>query len=317
MRFFLRVLVMALGIFCLLPNTAIAKCAVSEKELEQPSEPKNCHVYRSWMPSDRSESGVLLCVHGFGLTGDAYTTLAKKLASKGFTVYAVKVRGFGGDSDARGCTAVDPAGTVVDMAEVIEQVKQEHPSAPIFLLGESMGGAIALQSAERYKEQIAGLILSAPAARRFKGNREAAKVFLHSLAGPNRNYDEGSNLIRQASSQDSALAKTWESDKRNRKLFSPLDLARFQLFMNKNEPAAANLSGVPVLMIQGVEDSLVEPMSTWNLFLKIGSSDKTLLAIPYGHLVLEYERLLSKKDVELIAGAISSWISARSATTGN
>ena len=105
---------------------------------------------------------VILALHGFNDSRDAWELPAPVLAARGITVYAPDQRGFG-QAPGRGRWA----GTdrlVADAAELARQVAAREPGVPVYLMGESMGGAVLLVLAGRPDAPpVAGTILLAPA----------------------------------------------------------------------------------------------------------------------------------------------------------
>ncbi len=108
------------------------------------------------------ERAVVLALHGFNDSRDAWELPAPVLAARGITVYGPDQRGFG-QAPMRGRWA----GTdrmVQDAAELARLVAAREPGVPLFLLGESMGGAILMCLAARPDAPpVAGTILLAPA----------------------------------------------------------------------------------------------------------------------------------------------------------
>lgn len=116
---------------------------------------------RSWLPPDPPHA-VIVALHGFNDYSGAFTDPGAHWASQGVAVYAYDQRGFG----ATQRLGVWP-GTqtlVADLRTALDLIAARHPQAPLFLLGESMGGAVAvLLAAEPDMPAIDGLILVAPA----------------------------------------------------------------------------------------------------------------------------------------------------------
>jgi acylglycerol lipase len=117
--------------------------------------------YRSWpAPAERA---VLLVSHGLGEHGGRYNALAEDLAGHGITVHAVDHRGHGRSGGRRGHVA--RFGELVrDFDSFRAAVAKEHPSGvPVFLLGHSMGGLIAIHHLQaKGRAPYRGAILSAP-----------------------------------------------------------------------------------------------------------------------------------------------------------
>ncbi|MBP0495633.1 lysophospholipase [Roseomonas sp. SG15] len=116
---------------------------------------------RAWLPEDPPRA-VLLCLHGFNDSRNFMTEPAPALNKAGLVVYAYDQRGFGG-APHRG---VWPGAETLagDAAAAARLLKARHPDLPLFLLGESMGGAVLLLAATRPSPPPAdGYVLLAPA----------------------------------------------------------------------------------------------------------------------------------------------------------
>ncbi|QQS14018.1 MAG: lysophospholipase [Rhodospirillales bacterium] len=112
---------------------------------------------------------VIVALHGFGDYSGAFEDPAPAWAARGIATYAFDQRGFG-DGPNRGRWA--GVETMVDDAlAAVALVAARHPGKPVYLLGESMGGAVALTAAGRLASRPehgaapAGLILIGPAVR--------------------------------------------------------------------------------------------------------------------------------------------------------
>ena len=105
---------------------------------------------------------VIVALHGMNDYGQFIETAAKHWQAKGITTYAYDQRGFG-RTEGNGRW---PGHEVMaeDARTFIALVRAKHPGARVFLLGESMGGAVAMLTAARSSEPVAdGLILTSPA----------------------------------------------------------------------------------------------------------------------------------------------------------
>ena len=116
---------------------------------------------RAWLPEAAPKS-VLLCLHGFNDSRNFMAEPAEALNAAGIAVYAYDQRGFGG-APHRG---VWPGAETLaaDATTAARLLAARHPGLPLFLLGESMGGAVLLLAATRADPPaVAGHILLAPA----------------------------------------------------------------------------------------------------------------------------------------------------------
>ncbi|MCE9522921.1 MAG: lysophospholipase [Alphaproteobacteria bacterium] len=105
---------------------------------------------------------VIVALHGMNDYGQFIDAGAKYWQTKGITTYAYDQRGFG-RTEGNGRW---PGHEVMaqDVRTFIALVRERHPGARVFLLGESMGGAVAMLAAAHSDKPIAdGLILVSPA----------------------------------------------------------------------------------------------------------------------------------------------------------
>lgn len=103
----------------------------------------------------------VVALHGFNDYSNTYAELAPFLAQRGIAVYAYDQRGFGGAPQPG-----DWFGTprlIADANQAVRLVRQRHPGVKVFVMGESMGGAVALAGQTASAPLADGLILSAPA----------------------------------------------------------------------------------------------------------------------------------------------------------
>ena len=107
-------------------------------------------------------TGLLLISHGLAEHAGRYQRFAEFMSAKGFSVYAHDHRGHGSttatDAHLGRFAQSDGVGKVIDdLRAVRERAASDHPGLPVFLLGHSMGGLIALNAAERDPHLYAGL----------------------------------------------------------------------------------------------------------------------------------------------------------------
>jgi alpha-beta hydrolase superfamily lysophospholipase len=116
-----------------------------------------------WLP-EGTPRAVAIGLHGFNDYSNAFAIPAEAWMKDGIATYAYDQRGFGAAPD-RGMWAGTET-LVEDLDATTRLIARRHPGVPIFLVGESMGGAVILAAvAERRVAGADGFILSAPAVR--------------------------------------------------------------------------------------------------------------------------------------------------------
>jgi alpha-beta hydrolase superfamily lysophospholipase len=266
----------------------------------------------AWIDPDVEPKAVLLCVHGLGLYNGTYEPFGKRMAKLGIATYAIDMRGFGSWMEAKGRQRVDFEAALADVGAVLKVIRRAHPGLPVFLLGESMGGAIALQATALYPDLIDGVISSVPAGDRFQQKRTALKVALRLLANPNKPFDVGTHVIEQATEKPE-VREAWSKDPLARINISPRELLQFQAFMNNNHAAARKIKATPVLIVQGCRDRLVRPEGTVELYNELATADRQLVLVPSAeHLIFEEEQF-NDEIVDLTVGWINGHLSKKAA----
>jgi alpha-beta hydrolase superfamily lysophospholipase len=119
--------------------------------------------YRVWMAASGAEPwAVILALHGFNDSRDAWEVPAPAFTAAGAVLFAPDQRGFGATAD-RGVWAGTRA-MVDDAATMARQLRARYPHARLFLMGESMGGAVLMRLAtDGSAPPVDGYILVAPA----------------------------------------------------------------------------------------------------------------------------------------------------------
>jgi len=117
---------------------------------------------RAWVPQGGSAKAVIVALHGFNDYSHFFTQPGEYLARQGVACYAYDQRGFG-NAPGRGLWAGGEA-YVDDLRAFVAQIKSRHPGLPVYVLGESMGGAVAIAAMASARPPAAdGLILASPA----------------------------------------------------------------------------------------------------------------------------------------------------------
>lgn len=116
-------------------------------------------IYRMYEPSE--VKGIVVLLHGIQSHSGWFTRSCTKLAADGYLVIAPDRRGSGGYTEYRG--DIDSCEHLVaDIDTVIAKLKEDFPNVPIYLMGVSWGGKLALFYGILRPSMVDGLILSTP-----------------------------------------------------------------------------------------------------------------------------------------------------------
>lgn len=118
-----------------------------------------------WKPENNATpKAVILALHGFNDYSNAFAMPARYFAEKGILTYAYDQRGFGKAPQA-GIWA-GQENIERDVIQALKAIAEKHPSVPLYVLGESMGGSVIVSALTRPdfpSSLVKGVILSAPA----------------------------------------------------------------------------------------------------------------------------------------------------------
>jgi alpha-beta hydrolase superfamily lysophospholipase len=145
--------------------------------------------YRLWRA--HHPRAQILLLHGACDYSGAFDEIAPRLARRGFTSLAIDQRGFGATETRGQWTGQERM--VDDIADAITFLRQRtEQTLPLFVIGESMGGAVAVHAAAKFSNlDLSGLVLVAPGALASAVKR----MFYHLLARLTRTLTGDSEVV--------------------------------------------------------------------------------------------------------------------------
>ncbi len=117
--------------------------------------------YQSWHPQGLTRA-VLVIVHGHGGHSSIFNKMVEYLIERNYIVYSFDLRGNGRTPGQRGYIN-NWAEFRADLKAFLNLVKSKEADGHLFLIGQSMGGTIALDYVLQERNQLQGLILLSPA----------------------------------------------------------------------------------------------------------------------------------------------------------
>ncbi len=228
--------------------------------------------WQSWTPE--TPRAVVVLAHGLHEHSSRYAELATRLGEAGYAVHAVDHEGHGRSGGTRGNIG-SMSGVLEDFDHVRRQAEQALPGLPLFVLGHSLGGLIALDYVTRRGQQgLAGLALSGAAVD--TSSAGALQVKMAPLIGrvtPNL----GVMLLGAANvSRDPAVVTAYENDPLNYNGKVRARTGAETLLSVRRVVAALPELTLPVLVMHGTEDRLVPVEASRLIHDRVGSADKTL-----------------------------------------
>ncbi|GAA3219217.1 alpha/beta hydrolase [Pseudonocardia petroleophila] len=218
-------------------------------------------------------TGVLLVCHGLGEHSGRYTSVEDALVPDGWAVYGLDHRGHG-RSTGRRAHLDRYSDWLTDFDAFRLHVAARHPGLPLFLLGHSMGGQIALAYALDHGAGLAGLVLSAPALASDAVPKAAVPV-LKLLARVTPTL-RPAGIDPTRISKDTAVVADYLGDPLVHHGHPTLGLSAALFAQFDVLPRRARDLRLPVLVQHGTADVLTDPAGTRALETQIGSPDRTV-----------------------------------------
>ncbi|XP_069848130.1 monoglyceride lipase isoform X5 [Dipodomys merriami] len=266
---------------------------------------------RYWKPVGTPKALVFVS-HGAGEHCGRYEDLAQMLLRLDLLVFAHDHVGHG-QSEGERMMVSDFQVFVRDVLQHVDLVQKDHPRLPVFLLGHSMGGAIAILTAAERPSHFSGMVLISPlvvaspeSATTFK--ILAAKVL--NLVMPNMSLGPiDSSVI----SRNKTEVELYNSDplicRAGLKVCFGIQLLNA---VSRVERALPKLT-VPFLLLQGSADRLCDSRGAYQLMGSARSLDKTLKIYEGAYHVLHKEL---PEVTDSVFQEINTWVSQRTAQAG-
>ncbi len=217
--------------------------------------------YQRWRP-EGAPRAILLVSHGFAEHSGRYQNLVEYFLPLDYTIYALDHRGHG-KSDGERVQVNDYMEYIADLKTFFDLVRKENPLEDIYLVGHSMGAAIATAYAAQYQDELAGLILSGGGIATDKAPPRPAGLDLSA-----------------ALSRDPAVVEAYRNDPLVYHGPPPSGRDSAMNQMRERLPELATTIRLPILIMAGAASPLGDGPRSEALFEAVASADKTLKLYP-------------------------------------
>lgn len=229
-------------------------------------------AWQAWLPDDDPKAVVILS-HGLAEHSGRYAHVATCLVGHGYGVYALDHRGHGRSQGRR--AQIDRMAYVVDdLHTFVGLVRSEQPAKPQFLLGHSVGGAVAVNYALEHPDELAGLVLSAPAV--VIENAPAVQVRAGKILSAIAPGFPLLALDGTAVSRDTAVVHAYDTDPLNYRGKIPVRTLAELVDTAEKLPDRLGDLRLPILLLQGTADRLVPLSASRLVHDRVSSPDRTL-----------------------------------------
>jgi alpha-beta hydrolase superfamily lysophospholipase len=255
---------------------------------------------RSWLPKTAPVKAIVIALHGFNDYSNSFVSTGNFLSMQGIACYAYDQRGFGRAAERGVWSGV--AAYADDLSAFAREVRKQYPGLPLYLLGESMGGAVTIVAVTgNNPPPVDGIILIAPAVwgretmpwyQRWLLAVTSHTVPWMKLSGSGLNITPSDNLeMRRALSRDPLVIK----DTRIDSMYGLTNLMD-QALLN------AGRVRLPTLILYGKHDQVIPREPT---FLMLGKVPQTARKAFYEN---GYHMLLRDLQGEKPLTDIAVWI---------
>ena len=258
--------------------------------------------FQAWLP-ESDPTAVLLVVHGLAEHSGRYMNLVNRFVPLGYAVYGLDHIGHGKSDGQRAHVEnfSDFTGTLTLFSSM---VRVRHPDTPVFIVGHSMGGLIASCYLLDHSDEFAGAVISAPSIKP-SGKVSGATVFIGKVLSALFPKAGLLQLDAAAISKDPEVVRAYREDPL---VYNGKISARLAAEMMKTmERVAAEAEKItlPILIVQGTEDKLVDPSGAQLLCDRSGSTNKTIKM--YDGL---YHEVFNEPDRERVLKDVEDWLAS-------
>ncbi|MEJ5224400.1 MAG: lysophospholipase [Anaerolineales bacterium] len=263
--------------------------------------------YQVWRP-DTEPRGVILIVHGLGEHSGRYRNFVQAAAPRGYAIYALDHIGHGKSEGTRAFVERFSDFTA-PLTQFYDLVRAEQPNKPLFILGHSLGGLITSYYLLDHQDKFTGAVISAPAVK-IADNITPTLIFVNNLVSAVLPKMGLLALDPTGISRDPDEVAVYVNDPLNYHDKVPSRTGAEMLAAMQRVTAEAGSIRLPMLLIQGSADKLVDPGGAPMLYEKAASSDKTL-KVYEGY----YHELFNEPlpDRQKVLDDVLTWLDARTA----
>ncbi len=259
------------------------------------------NIFSQAWKSDKAPKAIIFIVHGLGEHSSRYDHISTRFVRENIHVFSLDLPGHGKSAGKN--AYIDSFDHCIKIiADSICHLKQIYPQLPFFLLGHSMGGALAAYYVLKKQPDFAGVILSSAALK----ISDSISPFLVALSGVMGKLVPKLPTIKLKTnglSHDPDVIKQYETDPLVHHGKIPARTgAEINRSIRYNQSNASQFSA-PLLMIHGKADALADYRGSKEFYQKVSSANKRLNL--YDGL---YHELMNEPEKETIFRDIFEWI---------
>jgi alpha-beta hydrolase superfamily lysophospholipase len=261
-------------------------------------------IFRQWWLPNGEPEAVILVVHGLAEHSGRYRPLVHHFVPIGYAVYGFDHQGHGKSEGSR-CHAEALEDFTENLQRMVLWIKERHPGKRVILLGHSMGGLITANYLIDHQNEVGQAILSAPAIMSAvqPTTWQKIKVGLLHRIHPRAEFRK---LDPEGISRDPDVVQDYWDDPLVHKGPMSISLA---LVLGSAMSRARDKAGritLPVLIVQGGHDVMVDPKGAKVFFEAIASERKHIRYWPDA-----YHELLNEPEAPQVLSLMEDWLQGK------
>jgi len=245
-------------------------------------------------------------VHGYAEHLGRYREFVSHLNGRGLATVGIDHRGHGRSGGPRGhCRSVDEF--VADVRKVADMAERWWPGVPRLLFGHSLGGLIGFTYLLRHPETVRAGALSAPALRVPDAAPRVLQLVARVLGRVAPRLGFKSKLDESMLARDPAVGAAYVADplvhrRASAGFYCAVLRAQAEAFAHATELR------VPLLVLQGDADRIVDPSGAWDLGAKLDGRIELVRLPGYYHELLNERPPDRAKVLALLDAWFDRWL---------
>jgi alpha-beta hydrolase superfamily lysophospholipase len=247
---------------------------------------------------------VIVALHGMSDYSNAFAMPAPWWAEHGISTYAYDQRSFGRSPQL----GIWPGNNVMrrDLADFVEVVKARHPGLPVYVLGESMGGAVVMTAfASDTPPKADGVVLVAPAVWSRKTMPLSYRLALWTTAHTFRWWALSGSGLKIRPSDNIPMLIAIGRDPLFQKRTRADEIYGLVSLMDEAYESPSQLNKLPLMLVYGGNDQIIPRGPTDQVISRL-PPNATVKRYPQG-----YHMLLRDLDGSTRWADIALWVAAQ------
>ncbi len=256
--------------------------------------------YQYWLPEGQPKA-VLFIVHGLAEHSGRYMNVVNHCVPLGYAVYGIDHIGHGKSDGAR--VYVERFEDYTDTLKTyFDMVREWQPEKPIVLVGHSMGGLIGSSYLLDHQAELSGAVISAPLLKTSDAVSPILVLVGKALSILTPKFGllglEADGVCR-----DPAVVQAYVGDPLVHTGKTTARLGAELLKTMERVTAEAAKITLPILILQGSADKLVDPDGARMLHASVSSTDKTLHVYDGC-----YHEVFNEPERDQVLGDLETWL---------